>query len=204
MIPDQQTIFTTAVSCVAVDGPWFYTGKYAIWNLQIVAVESGATILVELSNQPKMDQNNVNSPAYQPTTNVWVPNTAFKLNTLIVDYRGSVQKVTTAGISAPTPPNWKTSSTTTDGTITWTYQAVQGIQNYPSAPSSAATPVGVSLGGAAVNGTNAYSFNDTANKQVYVFPTGDSIYAAFVRVRKTVAGGSPTQTIAYLAGQIDS
>ena len=52
----------------------------------------------------------------------WQANTAYKLNTAIVDPAGNEQEVTTAGTSGATAPVWNETlnGTTTDGTAVWT------------------------------------------------------------------------------------
>lgn len=70
-------------------------------------------------------QCNGQSPAAYPDTAypMWNANTTYALNTYVVDFNNNLQKVTTAGISANQyPPSWNTSGTTTDNTVTWTYQ----------------------------------------------------------------------------------
>jgi len=65
--------------------------------------------------------------AFAGTTATWTANTAYALNTLIVDSNNNVQEVTTAGTSGSTAPTWSTTinATTADGTVTWTMVAGQ-------------------------------------------------------------------------------
>jgi len=52
----------------------------------------------------------------------WQAANAYSLGQEILDTNLNIQKVTTAGTSGSSAPTWKTSGTTTDGTVTWTYQ----------------------------------------------------------------------------------
>jgi hypothetical protein len=50
---------------------------------------------------------------------VWSPNHSYAIGTIVLDPNLDYQVVTTAGLSGTSPPNWST-TTTTDGTVTWT------------------------------------------------------------------------------------
>lgn len=85
-----------------------------------------------------------NGHIQKATAASWAAATAYALNAEIVDSNGNVQKVTTAGTSqTPGPPTWAMSGTTTDGTVTWTYQASAG-------------------GNAGTSGSTIPTFNDSA------------------------------------------
>lgn len=54
-------------------------------------------------------------------TKTWAASTAYSLGDKIIDSRGNLQTVTTGGTSGSSQPTWNyLSSTTSDGTVTWT------------------------------------------------------------------------------------
>jgi hypothetical protein len=73
----------------------------------------------------------------------WQASHAYTAGQEILDSNLNIQKVTTPGTSGSSAPTWKTSSgTTTDGTVTWTYEGSMGL----SANSTAAAEAGGTSG----------------------------------------------------------
>lgn len=62
----------------------------------------------------------------------WAADTAYALGDEITDSNEAVQKCTVAGTSGSSAPTWSTTSTTTDGTATWTIQSTASAYVTPS------------------------------------------------------------------------
>jgi len=219
MIPDIQSIFD---STAALDGPWFYVGKYSTWTLYVLNSNDG-TVSVEAASIPTnlfvtgsattgaqsigIQINNVWSPAYIPQAAPWVPSYNYPLNSYVLDYNGNVQKATTAGQSGSSVPTWATTGTTTDGGVTWTYQQVQGDPNFNAAPKSSATPAGVVICPSMSASANLESGATGTGYVLFTSPNALfvpelDVYVGYIRVRKV--GGGSAETIAYICGQVDS
>jgi hypothetical protein len=229
MIPDIQSIFDSTVSGF---GPWVYVGNYSIWTLYGLNVNDG-TISVQgaaiptnlfVLNGPNtptgaqsigLQINNIVTPVYQPSAGPWRADTSYALTNLIVDYNNNVQKCTTAGISGTKVPTFATSSTTVDNTVTWTYQAAQGSENFNMAISSSASASGVvlcpSMSSAANLNTGPTGYGVVLYQAVAGSPPtttsglyipSDDIYVGYIRVIKT--GGGSLETIVYICGQVES
>ncbi len=225
MNPDIQSIFS---STSAAYGPWFYVGKYSTWTLFGQNVNDG-TISVETMSIPTNNFRGIGNPAtgangigaiyynlpnptFYPTALAWQPFTSYSpvsgspaSITYVLDFYGNVQQCTTGGVSGATPPSWKQSGTTTDGTVVWTYVAQQGSSNYNAANVSAATPAGVVIcpsmsvaGPLTTTGFGSVCY--TSPNGVYI--PEDEMYVGYIRVVK--AGGGAAQTTVYLSGQVDS
>lgn len=201
MQPNVTKIFD---STAAASGAWFYVGKYNLWTLYVQNAADAATLVIQASNVPDTNKlGNLNSPAYQ-LAGPWKPSTSYALNALVLDYNNNVQKVTTPGISGSSVPTWANTGTTTDGTITWTFQAAQGSFNYNAAPISTATPAGVQIANlktaaAPADGTAVGIVLVTGNDSLYI--PGDDAYFAWIRIIKT--GGGAADTVAYLNGFVE-
>ncbi len=216
MIPDIQSIFD---STAALDGEWFYVGKYALWTLYVTN-SNDATVSVEAVSLPSnnfigignpgnigIQVNNVNNPAYQTPAPPWSASTQYALNALIVDYNGNVQKATTPGVSGSSVPTFATTGTTADGSVVWTFQAQQGSSNYIAAPKSSASPAGVVICPSMSASANLESGPTGAGYVLFTSPNAifvpeEDLYVGYIRVRK--ASGGSALTTAYVCGQVDS
>jgi hypothetical protein len=86
----------------------------------------GGTPYVNGTQTPHGQCTGLSNAAYSGVSQRWQPQTSYALNTQIADEQGYVEKVTTAGISGTAAvPAWST--TTSDGTVTWTRQSTYPI-----------------------------------------------------------------------------
>jgi hypothetical protein len=85
----------------------------------------------------------------------WQASTAYALNQEILDSNLNIQKVTKAGTSGSTQPaTWSASGTTTDGTVTWTYEGAMSAAANSTATAEAGGASGIIIDNI-VNGTGA-------------------------------------------------
>src|SRR5271166_5966666 len=99
-----------------------------------------------------------NPNALRPAS--WAASAAYAVGQLVVDTNQNVQVVTTAGTSGTAAPAWATTGTTSDGTVTWTFQS--SLANFLAvatnwSPVVITVPTGAS-GGLTINLTNNLSF----------------------------------------------
>jgi hypothetical protein len=80
----------------------------------------------------------------------WAASTARGTGYMVIDANGNLQEVTTAGTTGASAPAWATTvgATTTDGTVTWTCEALKGYT-----PTSGATLPGFNQGAVGANGS---------------------------------------------------
>jgi hypothetical protein len=93
----------------------------------------------------------------------WQANTTYTSGQAVLDSNLNIQKVTTAGKSGGSQPTWRTTGTTTDGAVTWTYQGAMGA-------SSATLPATGGVSGIVVD--NAVS-TITGTSQIYYSTLGN-------------------------------